>query len=185
MQHLVLLSGPLAVGKSTLTSNLIESHGFMKIASSGYLKEAAARMSISIDRTALQEIGDRLDLETDYFWIVENVAKPSFDAMPAQDKWLVDSVRKKRQVDHFRSTFGDAVLHVHLTAPEDELQRRFEHRLSTSNHNEGFVTYDGAIAHANERAARKLLDIADLVLDVTTRDANSLAKSVIDRLGAK
>jgi hypothetical protein len=39
------------------------------------------------------------------------------------------SVRKKRQVEHFRAAFADRVFHLHLNGPEDVLRGRYERRL--------------------------------------------------------
>ncbi|SFT97560.1 AAA family ATPase [Paraburkholderia aspalathi] len=165
-KRLVLLSGPLAVGKTTLRERLVSEHGFEYVRSSRFLMEMARRENLLIDRRSLQELGDRLDRETDYRWIVDDVAKPSMDALPSQDRWLVDAVRKARQVEHFRRMAPATVRHVHLTAPEVVLRDRYEKRRLEGNDKDS-APYDEAIAHDNERAARSLIEVADLVLDMS------------------
>ena len=184
MKILILFSGPLAVGKSTVTRRLIEEHGFSRVASSAYLKERASQQGLGVDRQTLQEIGDRLDADTDYRWLIDDVAVPTFEASPLHERWLVDSVRKRRQLDHFRDKFGRRVLHVHLTAPEKELRRRYKERLTDAGHNEGSTTYADAVAHSNERSARGLVDLADLVLEVNNGSRTDLDLKIMNHLEA-
>jgi hypothetical protein len=40
----------------------------------------------TIDRPTLQELGDRLDLETDYRCLIDEVAVPAIAAHPTQDR---------------------------------------------------------------------------------------------------
>ena len=63
---LVLLSGPIAVGKTTLADFLIREFGFHRVRSSDYLKSLAAARGIRESRDVLQELGDELDYSTDY-----------------------------------------------------------------------------------------------------------------------
>ena len=132
IEILVLLSGPVAAGKTSLRQELMEAHGFDYVRSSAYLKALAAQQNLGDGgRTSLQDLGDDLDLRSDYRWVLDDVARPGFAASPAQRRWLVDAVRKERQIEHFRDAFGTSVLHVHLTASEDVLRQRYMTRLTT------------------------------------------------------
>src|ERR1700734_1788532 len=84
-------------------------------------------------RSELQNLGDDLDAKTDFRWLLDDVALPGFRSNPTIENWLVDAVRKSRQIEHFRDTFGEAVVHVHLTAPEIALRTRYEARRATSD----------------------------------------------------
>ena len=78
-------------------------------------------------------------------------------------------------MEHFREAFGPLVLHVHLTAPEEVLQRRYELRLATAGE---ATPYAAAIQHENERASRSLSEFADLVLDTSTLTPLELAQLI-------
>lgn len=156
----LLLSGPVSVGKTTLRDLLMSHHGFGAIRSSAYLREVAARQAGGTGRLDLQELGDALDLQTGYRWVVDSVARPAMAAEPGRKRWLFDSVRKKRQVEHFRAAFGAAAFHLHLDAPEDVLRARYEQRLLEQGEPvEG--AYDRAVTHDNEQQSRGLIHLAD------------------------
>ena len=125
LEFLVLLSGPLAVGKTTLREQLVLEHDFDYVRSGRYLLDLAEREALDGRRRGLQDLGDELDRKTDFKWLLEDVAMPGFQANPERSRWLVDAVRKPKQVKHFRNAFGTAVLHVHLTATEDVLKTRY------------------------------------------------------------
>lgn len=172
---IVLLSGPFKVGKSTLTSVLVESFGFQRISSSGYLRSLIPDLdesNLAKTRLRLQEKGDQLDLETDYRWVVDPVTTSTIDQSPQVNGWLIDAVRKQRQVEHFRERFGSAVVHIHLIAPEEVTQARSG--LSQD-------AYQSAIAHPNEVSARNLGEIADRVFDTTAQTPHQIATRIAGR----
>lgn len=140
-----------------------------------------------MDRRALQELGDRLDFETDYRWLVERVAIPAFQASPSQTKWLVDAVRKENQVSHFRNMYGEIsyVYHAHLNAPESVLMRRFDQRLREAGGDGEGGTYEAAIEHENERSARALIHIADKIYDTSLDLPEAIAKKICVDLQAR
>jgi adenylate kinase family enzyme len=174
----LLLSGPVAVGKSTLATQLVEHHGFRTIRSGNHLRSVATQLGSDTTRRALQELGDTLDLRTGYLWLIDSVASPQIEAAPGHARWLLDSVRKERQVEHFRRRFPH-VVHVHLTAKEEVLRARYAARLAAGGEYEGGTPYDVAIAHPNEIASRGLVTIADQVV-VSTSD--SVVETVLARL---
>jgi predicted kinase len=174
----LLLSGPVAVGKSTLATQLVEDHGFRTIRSGNHLRSVATHLGSDSTRRALQELGDALDLRTDYLWLIDDVASPQVEAEPDHARWLLDSVRKKRQIEHFRSRFSH-VVHVHLTATEEVLRARYDARLAAGGEYEGGTPYDVAIAHPNEVASRGLIRIADHVVDSS---GDSVAGTVLAKL---
>jgi RNase adaptor protein for sRNA GlmZ degradation len=137
----------------------------------------------TIDRLTLQELGDQLDLETDYRWLIDQVAVPAIAAHPTQDLWLVDAVRKDRQVAHFRQEFPGRVIHIHLTADEGVLRERYEARLRAGNDYEGNKSYDTAIRHPNELAARSLREIADHTIETSELRPERILEVLLNTLG--
>lgn len=174
LDMLLLLSGPVAVGKTTLRQVLIAEYGFEYVRSSGYLKQVAEQRSLGGERTNLQDLGDELDSQTDYRWLLDEVAEPAFEALPDQRRWLIDAVRKHRQVEHFRAAYGDVVLHVHLNASEMVLRQRYGERKDAT-------PYDVAIQHENEIASRSLVDVADLVIDTGAISQYEAARQIVER----
>lgn len=86
-----------------------------------------------------------------------------------------------RQVEHFKSLEHVKVLHVHLTAPEEVLRLRYEARLVANAAAPSAPSYEAAISHPNEVAARGLIRIADIVVDVTDENTAELAQLIISR----
>ncbi|AVR08429.1 hypothetical protein GNZ25_27275 [Burkholderia thailandensis] len=176
MKRLLLLSGAMRAGKSSVAHALKENYSFSGISSGGYLRTCGKPDAVLNLRSWLQETGDQLDIETDFAWVVDSVAVPAIAASPSVENWLFDAVRKPRQIEHFRARFGQIVRHVHLSASEDILRERYAVGAAPS----GAAAYVTAITHANEIAARSLGTIADEIFDTTTVTANDIAAQIID-----
>jgi adenylosuccinate synthase len=161
-----LLSGPLAVGKTAVRLELVSQHAFAYLRSSEYLRAMAKAKGLIPDRLILQDLGDSLDVATDYRWLINDVARPAIERSPEQGRWIVDAVRKTRQIEHFREAFGDAVRHIHFTASEGVLRARYEARQKVQGGAADMTTYEAAIDHDNERAARGLIECADVVINL-------------------
>lgn len=174
---LVLLSGAVTAGKSSLAAALVAHHGFRKISTSGYLTEMAAAQGLENRREILQSLGDRLDDETDYSWPI-NVAQRLIDDGQHDGPWLLDAVRMDRQVHHFRAAFGP-VLHVHVTAHEEVLRSRYLVRQGLKDRRDTQGTYDELVKHPNEVSSRALQFIADLVFDSNSKSAAAMADAVV------
>lgn len=169
----ILLSGPLAVGKTSVCDALIQTYGYERIRSSPYLVEIARNQDLPSDRTGLQNLGDRLDTETDYRWVVDSVAMPLFRKKPEQSLWLFDSVRKRRQIEHFLATVGRmACFHVHLTADEAAIRNRYQSRGGD------LANYESEVSHDNERAARALEADCDLLVDISSRSCVEASEEI-------
>lgn len=174
MKRILLLSGPIASGKTSVSAALKEFHGFVSISSGSFLRAQLAARNEPLDRHRLQELGDSLDMSTDFSWLIESVASPAIHGRPAVENWLLDAVRKPRQVELFRIRFGDAVKHVHICAPESVLQQRYVAR-GTADLNE----YIASVAHPNEQSARSLSGFADIVLDTHTYTPFQIADQIM------
>lgn len=183
--RILLLSGPVAVGKTSFAAALVEHFGFAKLRSGGYLALQAREQGLATDRTSLQQLGDSFDALTDYRWVVDQVASPTIGERPEQRLWLFDAVRKHRQVMHFRDRFPDSLLHIHLIAPEAVLRARYDARLAAGGEYLGGTPYDDAVKHPNEVESRSLQLVADLVLDTKARSPQELAADAFGALEGK
>lgn len=161
-----LLSGPLAVGKTAVRLELVSQHAFAYLRSSEYLRALAKAKGLTPERLILQDLGDNLDVATDYRWLIDEVACPAIASSPGQSRWIVDAVRKTRQIEHFRDAFGDAVRHIHFTASEEILRARYEARQKSQGRAADMTPYEAAIDHDNERAARGLIGCANVVINL-------------------
>ena len=65
MKHLIVLSGPIGVGKSSFFEAL-ETFGAERISTRSYILDTTGCEN---ERRALQDAGDRLDRETDGGWV--------------------------------------------------------------------------------------------------------------------
>jgi hypothetical protein len=183
IETLVLLSGPLAVGKTAVRDELVTAHGFDYVRSGRYLLRKAECEALDVRRRGLQDLGDELDRRTDYRWLLDDVAVPGFESNPNIHRWIVDAVRKTRQIEHFRNAFGDTVFHAHLTAPEDVLEARYLARQAGTGDDADPTTYKAAVSHENEVASRKLITFADLVVDVSLIGPAAAALKIMTALG--
>ena len=174
MQRMLLLSGAVGAGKTAVAQILEAGTHFRRLSTSGYLRNYGNGLGSGAERLQLQELGDQLDLETDFRWVVDDVALPAFAGHPSASSWLLDAVRKSRQVEHFRERLGPLVRHVHLRAPEDVLRERYTRRLGAND-----TPYDSAITHPNEVAARNLEHLADLVFDTSRLAPTTVASSIL------
>jgi gluconate kinase len=174
----LLLSGPLAVGKTSAASELVARFGFERVRSGAFLQKRAALLGRPGDRVDLQSLGDELDESTDFRWLVDEVVNPAFREKPEQRRWLVDAVRKRRQVDHFRQAFEKSVVHLYLSAPEPTLKARYEARIRAGEEYVGTTPYEIAIQHPNEVAARALQGVADLLVNIEGKTTSEVSAEI-------
>ena len=109
----------------------------------------------------LQEAGELLDKRTGGDWVAQDLAKKTRD-LPDDASAVVDSIRITDQVAELRKVFGSRVIHVHLTAPPEELDKRYRNRKSRIKE---LSSYDEVKANATEKQVESLRKIADIVID--------------------
>ena len=174
MKRLLLLSGPMASGKTSVSAALQEHSGFFPISSGAFLREQLIARNEPIDRHHLQELGDALDRITDFSWLIESVARPALDVRPHVENWLLDAVRKPRQVELFRCHFAESIRHVHIVATEPVLQKRYAER--GPNH---LAEYFASVSLPNEQSARSLASLADKILDTEELTPIEIADQIL------
>lgn len=179
VRRVILLSGQIASGKSTLSNGLSERYKMSIFKTSNYLKQTLESEEHA-SRKVLQEAGDQLDKATDGRWVLDEL-KRWVSNDKAHEGVVVDSVRIKEQIEPIKRHFWPNVTHIHLTAPKEDLIERFRTRQS-----EGLdpgSNYDEIKQNQTERQIEELSDLADLVIDTkrsTEKDVLIRATSYID-----
>jgi adenylosuccinate synthase len=155
---IVLLSGPICSGKSTLADRLVSRHNATRYKTHELIR--TLRPHISDERTALQKAGDALDRSTNGRWIQEALTR-SVDSLPADTVVVVDAVRVASQIEGVREAFPTRVFHIHLSASEETLARRYAARRSQF---EEVESYEDLRRNRTERHVERLAEIADIVV---------------------
>ena len=168
VKHVVLISGPIASGKTTLSRLLEWRFGFCILSTRQVLT------SLIQDRRALQVAGSSLDESTGGRWVRDELLGLQ-SRSPTKSLFVVDSVRTLDQVKWVRQTFGGSVTHVHLTASPEVLRGRYGSRLEESR-------YQDVVTDPVERRVGLLASSADLVADTVLQGPNSVANGVADYL---
>ena len=178
VKQIILLSGPVASGKTTLGDLLIERHQFVRFKT----RELITSMVHSEqERRALQEAGERLDRETSGEWIVKALTTQIADRSLAEDaSVLVDAVRIEAQIKAFRRAFGYRVTHVHLKAPVDVLSSRYMERSGVVKE---LSSYEEVRNNATESRVGDLEKIADIVVDTQRSSKQDVFVRVASHLG--
>ncbi len=123
-RKIVLLSGSVASGKTTLVERLrTEFEDVYLLKTKDTIRELAAktlRRELEAERRAMQEFGDRLDRETKGQWVREALRKEvsrlaaSKPQAEPQAVFIVDAVRIPLQIKAIREAYGYIVIHIHL-----------------------------------------------------------------------
>lgn len=166
---LVVLSGPISCGKSTLADGLCRRLGMQVFKTREVLKQIVKPRLLD-NRKEFQAAGERLDRLTHGTWVRDELHKWS-SAKEGASAVVVDSVRIREQIDALRKAFGSKVIHVHLTAPPKELEKRYKRRRKLVS--EQVPTYTEVREDPTEQQVDSLRDIADIVIDTkrcTDRD---------------
>ena len=163
VKRIILLSGPIASGKSTLAKALVSHYALEIIQTRELLSERLAR-SGRLDRLDLQAEGDQLDLRTRGQWVRDEL-ECCLQEMPRSASIIVDSVRKQSQINAIRETYGSIVWHIHLTAPVAILAKRYIDRARETCSRELHRQYEDVRINETEQLVDQLQESADLVID--------------------
>lgn len=166
---ILLLSGEIASGKSTLAKRLEKKFGFKVLKTREVLRELAMKKLAGKipERDFLQKYGEELDKSGDGKWVLE-AFKNAFSAVTNEGNlYLVDSIRIAKQIEHFRAAYSYSVYHIHLVASPKSLEARFLHReeFSEVTESEAKQKYYKAKGDYTESRVPQLKDDADLVID--------------------
>lgn len=161
--RVVLVSGAICSGKSTLVDELRMRHGAEIVRTRDLILQAAPKAKVG--RDALQRAGERLDRTTKGEWVAEALQRVIDAAQQSSTPsgiYVVDCVRIQEQVNAIRKAHGSEVFHIHLTADPEVLKRRYAER----NHAEDAGTgYDALKRSRTEKNIEDLSKTADVVVD--------------------
>jgi adenylosuccinate synthase len=182
-KQIIVLSGPVACGKTTLGDALETRFGFRRLKTRQLIR---AMLGTEPERTALQKAGEDLDRETNGQWVAtaltrqlvesERTLAPGVEAPSV----IVDSARLISQVEAIRDAFGRKVVHVHLTAPVERLAERYAARTGAIHE---LSSYDQVRADPTEAQVETLAGVADIVIDTVQSAPEDVLVRVAARLG--
>ena len=173
--RLIVLSGPIGVGKTAFGDSLVDLFGAKRLSTKRWL---LANTECENDRGSLQQAGASQDAATGGAWVVKVVE----DAIAGGDGdlLLLATARVAGQARALRDRYGDDVFHVHLNADSAELRRRYATRKSELKE---YPTYAEARRHETEAQVGTLAALADAVLDADYSGSATLAITTMAMLG--
>lgn len=177
---IVVLSGAVSSGKSTLAERLVERCGGTRFSTRALLMRTLGA-DADAERGALQAAGEDLDETTGGAWVADALAR-EIAGLPEDALIVIDSVRMAGQIEALRRAYNRSVIHIHLTAADEELERRYERRKGTTEVVE-LANYGDVRKSKTEAAIDSLIDEADVVIDTVRCSANDVEVRASAHLG--
>lgn len=175
---IVLLSGEIAAGKTTLCDALVARFGFHVFKTRELIQTLQV---VPAERGALQKAGEDLDKKTKGAWVADALGKV-VPELKETTNVIVDSVRIKPQIDSVRRAFGARVVHIHLTAAFDVREKWYNARRELAKIKE-LPSYAEAGQDPTERGVGELGQYADIVIDTDRCTRADVLVRVASRLG--
>jgi len=186
--QIVLLSGSVASGKTTLWQQLISTfpnEHIHVLRTKTLIRELALKRlghELPAERRALQEFGEQLDRDTGGHWVRDALISLvnrhiSTEVSPI---FVVDAVRIPAQIKAIREAYGFAVKHIHLKAPERELAERYKQRSSDLKELRSFKDVE---KNPTEAAVHELEKSADIVVDTQACKPDDVLVKTATHLG--
>jgi adenylosuccinate synthase len=160
--RILVLSGPVSAGKSTLARLLHNRYGALVVRTREFIKERLPKARD--ERRALQQAGERLDRADGGAWVREDLVRVIERAQAGTTPtgmFVLDSVRIPGQLEAIRQAYGPAVHHVHLYAEDGELRLRYAQKGERTRE---LHEYREVQKSKTEREIQGLAKLADLVV---------------------
>jgi adenylosuccinate synthase len=175
-KKLILFSGHVASGKSTLAATLEQRYGFVVVKTHDLI---AAQTGASMERAAIMEAGEALDRATKGKWLRDAVTR-EVQKLAEDATVIIDSVRVRKQCDELRRAFGNAVVHVHLTASREVLSERY---VQGDRKLQELKSYEELLANTTEAQVETLQAAADIVINTEQSTLEDVVVRAASRLG--
>jgi len=164
-KKIIVLTGRIASGKSTICDGLHKEHGFRIVSTRELLENIAKRKNKGVlpdDRSFLQKFGRQLDEETQGKWVLDEVQH----ILQSEDRILIDSLRIQSQIDWFRNSYGYAVSHIHAHAEDDWRLERYCERSGEKgvSKEEATKKFHEYAQDETEKGVSEFIKNADLVI---------------------
>lgn len=166
---ILVLSGEICTGKTTLAEKLKSDYGFLHCKTRDGLKHYAEQKlrGVAPERDFYQKLGEELDVAGRGKWVLDYFQYLYEEDFSKNNFYLIDSARILEQIQHIRDAYSYIVYHVHLQASQKTLEDRFYKRgeirdLPPIEQQEKYRKYK---ADATERRVDELKVEADLVID--------------------
>jgi adenylosuccinate synthase len=179
---IVVVSGPVAGGKSALARELANRFSGLRLSTRDILM-TRLREGTEPTRAALQLVGEELDRETGGTWVADRLGRKIFKARErGVELIIVDAARIAGQIDGLRDAFGREVCHVHITASAETCAARYAERQARQEFVEA-ASYAEVRDNATERNIDDLAPLADIALNTDRDSAEDVLVRVAARLG--
>ena len=158
MKVLIVLSGPIASGKSSLCEEARRRLGARTLRTRKLLE---AHFGQSLSRSELQAKGDDLDQSTGGAWVCDAL-KDQVKQLDS-DVIILDSVRTLNQLEALTNEFSTSLAfrHVHLHAPSFVRERRYDERRARTFDE---TSFEKASANQTEVDTAKLAAVSGAVV---------------------
>jgi adenylosuccinate synthase len=175
---ILVLSGEICTGKSTLSSKLAEAFAFKVCKTKEGLAFLAQQKNHGkkIDRNFLQKFGEEQDNKFEGKWVLEYFQSLFAKDFSENNLFIIDSVRILNQIKHIRDAYSYFVYHIHLEASANSLEQRFYERgeIRDLTHEEQKKKYEAYKADKTEQNVNNLRDEADLVINTNRCNENDV-----------
>lgn len=163
---LLLFSGEIASGKTTIAKNLEDRYNFIRIGTGTYLQGLLGQKGLDVNRENLQKLGDELDDNTKGRWAYELV-KNEVSKFEYHSNLVFDSVRRDFQISVFRQEWSGKIVHVHFRADAKILHDRFAERAKVDNR-DSKNEYGLIKENSTEAQVSILSDLSDISINTGT-----------------
>lgn len=200
LMKVVVISGQVATGKSTLAHGLADRYGGSRVSTKELLQHAAERRGdeLPAERAALQAYGTKLDEETGGGWVADAVSAlisgagiagqapadqaPVLGSDAPTGLWVIDAVRIPAQIEALRSALGIDIVHVHLHSSTAVLAARYAERGEASGLKE-LSSYEDVAKDPTEQGVSALIGDADVAIDTERSNVQDVLVRAAAALG--
>jgi adenylosuccinate synthase len=162
--RIVVVSGPVGAGKSTLAHRLQRRYCAVHVRTPDIMHDYAIGRGVSLadERREMQDFGDQLDRDTGGSWVSDWLSEKIADGQIIGELIVVDAARRAEQIERLREAFPARVSHIHLHAPDAELSLRYSERDSGLKE---LASYADVRANETEGQVINLAAEADVSID--------------------